>query len=636
MRARVREGVVVSILLASWAGCGGSTELDTEAGTVHPGVPPSSDASTGAVGGSSGNGGIVGAGGIGGVGGEGGVAGTAGVANAGGVAASDASTGGIGGGIGDAGFDAGNWCLPAPPLPPLPPGKCTPGSHSLDGGPCAPDCSLPCPAHGWCDDTTGAPKCVCAPGYVLNGASCTWQGVVADPSFAGTPVGSWALTGGPSIQGKLVFPWACMPTSSASQILNVPEVADGEAYALRAKLANDSDDWLDSHLFDFSIGDRFEIKRHMGTGSVFEQCLGERSYGQAVPLQFRPRTSTDFCNSFDDFIWSLDDVELEPSDTCPTVGRVLNGDFETSGGWTSDAAPDFTIGEGLGNCGSRGARLWTTSVCDSPQFRGELSIPTSSIPNAAVRFSAIGTPGTRLVTWLGPWDEAGSVDTHVLDGMPHEYKVCAPEWAKGVATEIHLGPDMSGGSGSCADPALHDVRVDDFSIVSDPTCPAVARIIDGGFEALGRGWGFSPSNAPSSIGIYASAGEARSGTHSLRITVDAVCGDRDAWTSITVPEPTANAGPAVSFYYRFQKSTSANTIFWIYGFEVGSELVILPESTGYEKFVYCLDPSRKNHHSSFHVLGSVDGGGVCGSPVAPQTLHVDDITVGTDPSCPVQ
>ncbi len=140
-------------------------------------------------------------------------------------------------------------------------------------------------------------------------------------------------------------------------------------------------------------------------------------------------------------------------------------------------------------------------------------------------------------------------------------------------------------------------------------------------------WTFDFS-AGASGGLTRDPAKVHGGAQALELTLNQVCGYPALRFSVGVPHPDANGGPALKAWFQ------ANTAFQVRVPSVDLSLW-LPATSGWEQRTICLPPERAGGVNML-LLSLEAFNGSCGDPVGPFSLLVDDLSVGTDPSCPAQ
>jgi hypothetical protein len=126
------------------------------------------------------------------------------------------------------------------------------------------------------------------------------------------------------------------------------------------------------------------------------------------------------------------------------------------------------------------------------------------------------------------------------------------------------------------------------------------------------------------------ASQAHGGSRSFKVTSSQACTSATATTVVTVPEPVGNAGPAVKYFY---KAPTKNNI--SINVNAGSTADSAPASAAYAQRTLCLDPSRVGQGIPL-AISSGGSGGTCATTYVAETVFFDDVTVGTDPACPIK
>ncbi len=539
---------------------------------------------------------------------------------------------------------------------------------------CTPACAsanLTCPAHGTCDDSSGTAKCVCATGYTLGAADaaateCNWTGGPLDPNLVmGSP--PWVVAGGaidttaagepPSNVGVFSVPrdviCANPPTivASLSQTFPMPTVSQGQAFALHVVDQLDcgpvSAAGCNGGSIPFTTSLNYPqsgtniTQATINTWQDHQFCLGEKGYGPSVALSIGQLSVVtgdySYCNDGTDPLeFQIDVVNIQPSTTCPAVGTVANGDFEsTTPPWTSVGTAQ--VAPGIGTNGSQAGRLTATTGCPSPlpALISQIAVPSMSMPNAQLTFSFNGpTTRTLAVTIAG-------IGVNVLsDGSTQTVAVCLPEYAKGysIPFQVEMENEMTS-TGACAGTVTtREMIVDDFAIVSNATaCPSPALIEDPGFEKeplSGTSGVYYWQLTPSTLATLDTSSP-HTGSADASLLLATACQTATASTTVTVPAPVGTAGPVVNFFYQLNTQQVVTGVTQTYGAVIGTTNGPTLSDTGdtWTASKLCIPPSLAGLGETLSFVAASSG--VC-SNVVNGEFSIDDVSLGTDPSCPAQ
>ncbi|XXY52952.1 hypothetical protein WME91_17650 [Sorangium sp. So ce269] len=558
-------------------------------------------------------------------------AGGAGEGAGGGVGGAGEGAGGAGGAGGGAGAGAGGAG-----------GAGCPAGE--EGCACGPEDR--CDGELRCVDSVCISGCGCTDGYEVVDGECVWKGGPLDPSFQSAD--AWSTRGAalvsPEAEGNgnpgagVIGTEAVCEMAGFYQQLTMPELACAEPLllAFAAHIGCDSMDCIGPPGIGVRINGGFSNIDLMPSSSFTPQrvCLGARAYGGPIELLLGPSRRSPLCDEAtgQGYTLAFDDVAMQPDamHECPAPGQVLNGDFEAgASGWT--ATPESGVSEvksGLGARSGQGGHIATTFFCQYPSLEGTVSapLPSAALPRPALRVWSQGSPGAIVNVMLS---------THQLTtlkgtGEAQVSHLCLPRWALGMAHRLVFAY-RNRSSQPCTDENKRDFAVDDLAFVSEERCPEDAPLFDPGFEnassdaSLAPTWVLNEDDATGGTAALAvDPAVARSGEVSLSLSVRKPCREPTASTVFTVPEPDGAAGPALKFWYRTSALTAATAS--------STPGAALPPSEGWTQRTICLDPrtAGRPQHLSFKIGAS----GVCDDPLDNETLHVDDVEVTTDPSCP--
>lgn len=568
-------------------------------------------------------------GGSGKAGAGGGTAGTSGTAGGGGDSAGGSGAVGAAGGAagGTAGGDAADGA----------------GAGGAAGQPVPPACELTCPAHQTCVPQGSSPACACAPGYEPSGTACVWGTMPADPGFQGLPAEAWTVDPGAVMSptavgyldpGEVVFSRSgpCS-RSGVHQRITMPTVAQAEPLAV--KLSADATCVTQRGLGCWPPDTAVVINGGVLTfddqpASIVNQvCLGERAYGGTFDLLVRPLGQANCAVAHEDAV--VDHVDIEPSATCPVPGTIPDGDFDgavntwgTSVQAMNAAGAVAEIAPALGSRGSAAAHL-AIAACGQSARLGELISPPLSLPNLALQVDFNGTAGAGLSVLLEHPLRAGLRGT----GARASARICVLEANKGMTQGLafSLGEvgDLATNSDDCSPSETRDFILDDLKFVSDPTCPAVAYLADGGFERTDPavGWNSTPQT-----GIDTTPANVHGGQRAMKLLTGRTCDTREVKFQVTVPPSTAEAGPAVQFFYK--APTLANTSLSVMaGAMTTGNLPAVPD---YTRGQLCLDPTWTGQNIDLALVLAGTQVGACAT-IPAASAWFDDFAVTTSPDC---
>lgn len=490
-----------------------------------------------------------------------------------------------------------------------------------------------CGPHARCVPETH--ECECVPSYVGTGLNdCVFQSPIINPDFTSTD--GWEVTGDAEID---VDAWGiedtgvvrvdCTPAKLA-QTFVMPARADAEPLVLEVVARGEG--WGDGSSIDLFISwnDRvLPIDRETGTEWFTKRmCIGDAGFGGTI--QFEVQSSYGYCLPS---YTILDRVEIVPAmpGECGS-NDVTNPGFETDSAWmpsfyspgaTGTAITLPSIGQG----GTRGARLGAAGPGARGRYTQSFTWPIT--PGAAIAYWQDGTPGARIEWILDPYYAypATLATATITQAGARFVHVCVPPYLRGLGKPLsfQLGYDAACGA-SC------EVTIDDLHVVADPHCEA-PFITDGGFDLFGlqdyaSSW--VPGSNPDSSGAGVVLGNGRSGA-GARFFTNSTCDSASIETQALAPAPSASGGPSLSVWAR--RGTGTTSGGQISGLAYASlEL----NGTSWTETRVCISPRRANRSRYLQIAMQATPSGSCGGDTsAHQEIYVDDVTLGTDPDCPM-
>jgi hypothetical protein len=375
-------------------------------------------------------------------------------------------------------------------------------------------------------------------------------------------------------------------------------------------------------------------------------CLGPRAFGGVADLFIGAGLPPYGCTiqqvDLSAAAFELTNVSVDADDrgACPPFATVRNGDFEAGAtGWAlvADAAT-AEIAPGVGDGGSFGARLAATHACSQPRLQGTASLPLATmVPNPALRVWSRGTPGAMMSLLIGglPGQETYLRST----GEARVETVCVPPWAQGTVQSLLFG--FLDTNGLCDEPLAREVVLDDLGFVSDPNCAGEPNLRDGGFEqaasasTTASSWLLRPNvqDTGGDVALHVDAGFAHTGQVAALLTAETPCSAAALEASVTVPTPTATAGPAVVLWYKTNALADAQI-----GLTLTSLLttVPFPAASAWTRVSACLDPRQAGRPDRLSIVVSGNGGECATLDDVPDTVAIDDVSLTTDPACPTR
>jgi len=491
------------------------------------------------------------------------------------------------------------------------------------------DCGL----HEVCESSPDLGRvCACAPAYQDLGGGCQFAGAPLAPGFDDT--GPWATSGGAVVDpgaagsddpGEAHWSGDAMCDSSrVSQTFAMPplERAEPLAFAITYRGQNT--------VFEArpQVGINGYWARFPRRDAFFTQvsCLGEAGFGGEVRLWIDGNSS--FCPSSDSsdqlIVDRFEIVRAEEAGLdCPMPGVVIDGDFEGEGtSWTPLGGA--SVQDGVGQGGTRAARLRTETLCSTAAMTGTLSLPLpSTMPSQAVRFYWSGTAGRSLQVLVAD----AFVAELSASGEGTVTSACLPPHTRGLARSITFSIPVT--SGMCGDPDVRDFVIDSVEIVSEAKCGNDPFILDGDFELGVNGessWRLSGGGPRGTIGVV--TGVAQNGSAALRFTAQEQCAFLSARATMVVPEPDENGGPALKYFYRAGNNPETS---------LESRPGNGPLSEGAAGFVeetVCLAPALATKPQE--LVFTMQRSGPCGVAFPEEQAFVDHVRLTTDAACPTE
>lgn len=498
-----------------------------------------------------------------------------------------------------------------------------------------------CGAHQYCD--TPATTCRCVAGYTAGGAgACAWTGVVVNPGFDAT--GGWTPTGAttidPSATGS-IEPGTARVAPIVTQTITMPRRSRAEplvvvmAYAKPSGMPNVA----------LRLGTVWRDFETRTAGFVTERrCLGAAEYapetttGAGAPLElladYAPPEGVD--GDPGDPRYLLDHLDIVPANPgeCPDVGVIANGDAEGTGGWTTttDYATGVTAAfeAGVGEAGTRGYHIHldftpaSGQYCQAATVSIPVSIPATGSPAISLHHAL--TAGTSLALTFAS-DPVLAGGAHVELGTTGTTVACVPASQRGWSTTLQLRVQATGVTCASAH-QVADAILDNLAIVDAPACGNGA-LANAGFEAAAM---FGTDGS-----IVQDAALAHTGTGVLALPLSTTSPYVDEVTyalEMQPYDPAATAGPAVVFYYRTVSAAATNTTLVVNDVPLAGYTA---DGT-WHRALTCLANVETPTPSFFAVQRpnavTIAARGVNTGTETHPIVYLDDVALGTDPSCP--
>jgi hypothetical protein len=465
--------------------------------------------------------------------------------------------------------------------------------------------------------------------------------VPADPEFKDQQ--TWTLSGGAKIDptapglddvGELILDKnaLCTTGGTARQSITMPAPDSGPFALVHTAQRSCSSSGLECTGGTAAVRFRDGAIVFPATSSLVKAttCLGARAYGGTFDLVVGAGDKNDCNNPMLNLLeLRVDRIVILPEPSCPSPGTIPDADFDgNQDAWQLQLANGTaTIDPGIGVNGSQAGHIATSTLCENPKLRGIQSVPLGA--QVALSVFIKGTAGKAAL--LGEETNQARWASVTGTGVFETPRICVPEYAKGMVLPLILSTETP--QGACSTLDVRDFVFDDLSFVTEPSCPMTTFVIDPGFERHSTvpQWNLSVS-ADGSPGqaaatVVQDATQAHGGSSALRLSSKQFCTSAHANTVITVPQATANSGPALKFFYR--APVINNTIALA---TAQSSQLKLTSSASWQQATLCLDPARAGQGQYFElVLGSA---GICGRTFNEEFALFDDFEATTDASCP--
>lgn len=518
-----------------------------------------------------------------------------------------------------------------------------------DDGSCEEDCGdRDCSGRGTCSDASGSAVCACdglfagpdcggcTPGFELNGETCEWiGGLVENGSF--DDESAWVTTGDAAIVtsgglGRLSSDALCFG-GSISQELVMPTASDAPPLLLRFKA------WRVGSEFNGSmvvrLGDLVRPVDLPGAPPATpnnEFCLGPSSLGGPRTLSFQPGAFPTSC-AFDNL--QIDDVDivLDEEGRCGTTPGLQNGTFETTESWGANGPALISGGsayfESSSQCSAGSLFLEQPVIVPEDSTDGGPALRITFVTGTGTGSSPCNSGSCADAVFVQFREDSAETRIARLQSTALTTRtICIPPEWRGAATTLRLR--VGQGGGGCASAFTLNSRIDEVEFVADEACRLTDGVSDGSFESEGEltsGWSVPDFGALPATKVT-DAAAAPDGEKFLSLEMTA-CPRRVVETPFVTPAPNGDAGAAIRFRYRLPPPAEASLSFEACSL-VGCET--LTPSEDWTEGVLCVDPQRIGTGLP-NTLGFAGRTMGCAAPYGAETLEVDDVRVGTDPSC---
>ncbi|MEM9696240.1 MAG: hypothetical protein AAGA56_27085 [Myxococcota bacterium] len=515
--------------------------------------------------------------------------------------------------------------------------ECTSCAENFQGndgnGTCEPAC-IPssCNLAGMCSDVTGSLVCDCDPGYAGEECetcaagygrddeeTCQWEGAITNGTFDVDT--GWNLGPTSTISnGRAQLTFADLCAGGGiSQALTLPAEGRGRPLILRFFARTTPSD----PRYDGSIEPPMAV---MFDGKVqrFEGLTSSFSE-QSVCV---PASATGAV------LFELRSVE-PIADFCEYFGIELDdirleeaasGECDTSSTITNGSFDDAT-GTGWSTTGGSvdyrdGDAVLTITNCGSTNLTQSLAIPS--------------TPGSALsFTYSSPFNVTTGIE---LDGLLTRFPpsptttrvMCVPNYLAGEH-DLRLRAFRAPAGGTCSG-GSSEARFEEIRWVTDPSCVGTT-LRDPGFEGFDIDGPTVTWTGSGSAEVVRDSGAAFAGEQYARLTSTSLCGGPSFIQQISLPRASASEAPAIEARYQFPSvvDTTYRAQICIGAGNEQSCTDLNPASTWTEATA-CVPPTWEGLPAeiSLRILGP---GGGCVAIQPPETLLFDEIQATTDAAC---
>lgn len=516
-----------------------------------------------------------------------------------------------------------------------------------------------CGEHQTCEVGGGNSECKCVAGYTESAdGTCEFGVVPADPGFQDSS--KWTLGGMATIDtaapggnqpGELVMDGTALCNfGQATQTFTMPPF--DKSVPLKLSVSSRVDDpsgmFFSSMLMQVAVGTQF-VEMTAVRGAEFRTqtaCLGPAAFGGETQIRIST-AQTVSCAVGAQAALRIDEVKIEAASSgeCPKQPGAVNGTFQLSTGWAFQGLNGGTgqIIANIGENSSFAAQLSQPTRCAEVRAVGTLMVPpVSQVAHPALDVYWNGPSGTRLVVGFGN----KSIGTLNATGLVKHSRLCLPKWTIGNTASLSFLAQRLQDALNCTALGRNFV-LDNITVVDEPSCGDPADITDPSFERIANvngpmpGWGLINGFVNDLEGgrstVINSSANAKSGVGTLQSVNSNACvstGAFGAENAFVVPAVSGTQGPAIKFNAKadaanVESETRAQLFPLVNIFKAVSE-------TGtYSPYVLCIPPGLAGKLVAFRLVTGRVGGGGCGQNYAEQGFF-DDVSIGTDASCPAQ
>ncbi|MBA3500089.1 MAG: hypothetical protein M4D80_03095 [Myxococcota bacterium] len=517
-----------------------------------------------------------------------------------------------------------------------------------------------CGAHEACDESGGSRVCACVPTYTDQGGTCVFTGGPTDFGFQDptkwTPIGTSGVMVLATATGKVQPGEAAIDKDGACQYGGIKQTFTMPPFDRADPMKLSVTYTVNDPMFNFPFNTTLQI----GVGSQFMEvvaprntyktssfCLGPGAFGGPVTFQIAMAANGP-CTTTSTSSVRIDEMKLELAGAgeCPREAGVVNGGFQLATGWSF---PNVNGGAGqilpnIGENGTFAAQLTQATRCSDVSAEGTISVPSEAkIPHPALDVYWNGTSGARLAVSLA----GKGIGTLNANGQIKHSRICIPKWAVGNVSSLSFFAQRISDNNCTA--LSRTFILDNMTIVDEPACGMLGDVTDPSFERITNlmgpvpGWALNHGYVNDVEGARAfiinNGPNAASGTGVLRTSNSNPCvgiGEGGADFAFIVPPASGTSGPAVKFSAKADvANVNSETRALLLPQSPTNASRLVPETGAHTPNVLCIPPTLVGRLVGARLTTGGLGGG-CAPTTYEEFGFFDDVSVGTDPSCPAQ